>query len=73
MGQQFKEWDATRPGSQVFTQQGFGEPEVLPLDCLFSKGLKLLPSCDKAAYPKMQRGKEPPSFCILMIECEQLL
>ena len=49
MGQEFEERDATRSGSQVFAQQGFGQPEVLSPDRFIGEGLKCLPSRDKTA------------------------
>ena len=49
MGQEFEERDATRPGSQIFAQQGFGQPEVLSPNRFIGEGLKCLPSRDKTA------------------------
>ena len=49
MGQEFEERDATRSGSQVFAQQGFGQPEVLSADRVIGERLKCLPSRDKTA------------------------
>jgi hypothetical protein len=49
MGQEFEERDATRSGSQVFAQQGFGQPVVLSPDRFIGEGLKCLPSRGKTA------------------------
>ena len=49
MGQEFEERDATRSGSQVFAQQGFGQPEVLSPDRFIGERLKCLPSRGKTA------------------------
>src|SRR5215467_4697216 len=71
--QKFKKGDTAGSCSQILPQQRFSQPIILAFNCFTCEGFKSLPCGDKAAEPKMERGKESASLGVLRIECEELL
>src|SRR5262252_6056191 len=73
VSQKFKKGDTAGSCSQILPQQRFSQPIILSFNCFTCEGFKSLPCGDKAAEPKMERGKESASLGVLRIECEELL
>ena len=73
MSQHFQKGHTAWPGRQIFPQEGFCQPIVLPLHRLASQGFERGSRTHQASKSQVESGEESPSFGIERIECEQVL